>query len=257
MASHRGGLAGAPRPDPATPAPVRFLPQYDNVLLGHKDRSRIVVGGVTADGPTNSAAVYDAKEVEAGIAYLRQYMPEIKLGSHLFVGITDATMSHGEGWHFGRLGRLLERADKTSRILDVKYYILLPAAADVGTPFDDIQWAEDTFLDLVEDLGGRLDVADLRYDRRPSGAGRRHDAVGQCGHHGFADQRRGAQWAHDRYSEKHNRHRCAEHCGRGGFPNAQPEHHRQRKGQPAKRTNSWRRPAWPWPDRTLAGASGS
>jgi uncharacterized alpha-E superfamily protein len=66
---------------------------------------------------------------------------EIKLGSHLFVGITDATMSHGEGWHFGRLGRLLERADKTSRILDVKYYILLPAAADVGTPFDDIQWA--------------------------------------------------------------------------------------------------------------------
>jgi uncharacterized alpha-E superfamily protein len=42
---------------------------------------------------------------------------EIKMASHLFVGITDATMSHGEGWHFGRVGRLLERADKTSRIL--------------------------------------------------------------------------------------------------------------------------------------------
>jgi hypothetical protein len=32
----------APLPDPDTPAPVRFLPLYDNVALGHKDRSRIV-----------------------------------------------------------------------------------------------------------------------------------------------------------------------------------------------------------------------
>ena len=35
---------------------------------------------------------------------------------------------------------MLERADKTSRILDVKYFILLPKPTDVGTPFDDIQW---------------------------------------------------------------------------------------------------------------------
>jgi uncharacterized alpha-E superfamily protein len=63
------------------------------------------------------------------------------MASHLFEGLTNATMSHGEGWHFCRLGRLLERADKISRILDVKYFILLPSIADVGTPFDDIQWA--------------------------------------------------------------------------------------------------------------------
>jgi len=69
------------------------------------------------------------------------FFTEIKRASHLYVGITDATMSHGEGWHFGRLGRLLERADKTSRILDVKYFILLPSATDVGTPIDDIQWS--------------------------------------------------------------------------------------------------------------------
>ncbi|MGE0822015.1 MAG: alpha-E domain-containing protein [Candidatus Binatia bacterium] len=65
----------------------------------------------------------------------------VKTASHLFEGLTNATMSHGEGWHFCRMGRLLERADKTSRILDVKYYILLPAVTDIGTPFDDIQWA--------------------------------------------------------------------------------------------------------------------
>ena len=39
-------------------------------------------------------------------------------------------MSHGEAWHFARMGRLLERADKTSRILDVKYFILLPTPAE-------------------------------------------------------------------------------------------------------------------------------
>ncbi len=49
-------------------------------------------------------------------------------------------MSHGEGWHFGRLGQLLERADKTSRMLDVKYFLLLPSVDAVGSPIDDIQW---------------------------------------------------------------------------------------------------------------------
>jgi uncharacterized alpha-E superfamily protein len=63
------------------------------------------------------------------------------MASHLFAGITDATMSHGEGWNFCQLGRMLERADKTSRILDVKYFILLPTVVEVGTPYDDIQWA--------------------------------------------------------------------------------------------------------------------
>jgi uncharacterized alpha-E superfamily protein len=36
---------------------------------------------------------------------------------------------------------MLERADKTSRILDVKYFLLLPTASDIGTTSDDIQWA--------------------------------------------------------------------------------------------------------------------
>ena len=37
-----------PLPDPETPAPVRLLPQYDNVLLSHKDRSRFVGGDLAA-----------------------------------------------------------------------------------------------------------------------------------------------------------------------------------------------------------------
>jgi uncharacterized alpha-E superfamily protein len=65
----------------------------------------------------------------------------VRMAGHLFTGVTNATMTHNEAWHFCRLGRMLERADKTSRLLDVKYFLLLPTAADVGTTSDDIQWA--------------------------------------------------------------------------------------------------------------------
>jgi uncharacterized alpha-E superfamily protein len=71
---------------------------------------------------------------------LTHLLNEVKLSSHLFAGVMDATMSHGEGWHFGHMGRFLERADKTSRILDVKYFVLLPSTEDVGTPVDELGW---------------------------------------------------------------------------------------------------------------------
>jgi len=71
----------------------------------------------------------------------QELFASVKMASQMFAGVTDATMTHGEGWHFCRLGRKLERADKTSRILDVKYFLLLPTVDDVGTTVDDIQWA--------------------------------------------------------------------------------------------------------------------
>ncbi len=69
------------------------------------------------------------------------FTTEIIQGLQLVQGITAATISHGEAWHFGRLGRFLERADKTSRMLDVKYHILLPETREVGGPIDLIQWS--------------------------------------------------------------------------------------------------------------------
>lgn len=85
--------------------------------------------------------VKDAESSGLAIESPNEFYTRVKQESHLFVGITDSTMNHGEGWHFARLGRHIERADKTSRILDVKYYILLPKPEDVGTPIDNIEWA--------------------------------------------------------------------------------------------------------------------
>ena len=76
----------------------------------------------------------------ADLSNLYAFYPQVKMASHTFAGVMEATMSHNEGWHFGRLGRFLERADKTARILDVKYFILLPSVAAVGSPLDNLQW---------------------------------------------------------------------------------------------------------------------
>jgi uncharacterized alpha-E superfamily protein len=69
------------------------------------------------------------------------FFAAVRYGSHMFRGVMNATMSHNEAWHFARMGMFMERADKTSRILDVKYFILLPQVEYVGTPFDTLQWA--------------------------------------------------------------------------------------------------------------------
>src|SRR5215510_10233122 len=82
-----------------------------------------------------------AAENSSAHANPHEFFTEVKNANHLFNGITAATMTHGEPWHFFHMGRMLERADKTSRILDVKYFILLRSVHDIGTPFDDIQWA--------------------------------------------------------------------------------------------------------------------
>lgn len=86
-------------------------------------------------------AVQDVTRLSLSDENLEEFYRQIKLGSHLFEGITDVTMSHNEAWHFASIGRLLERADKTDRILDMKYFFLLPKVEDVGTPIDYLQWS--------------------------------------------------------------------------------------------------------------------
>ncbi len=68
------------------------------------------------------------------------FFAEVKRSCHLFEGLAHATMSHNEAWHFGQVGRYLERADKITRLLDVKYFILLPSLGYVGSALDELQW---------------------------------------------------------------------------------------------------------------------
>ena len=82
----------------------------------------------------------DNRSVGLALEDPHRFFKIIQMRSHLFTGLLDSTMSHGEAWNFARIGMMMERADKTSRILDVKYFMLLPQAELVNTPVDNIQW---------------------------------------------------------------------------------------------------------------------
>lgn len=136
--------------DPTAEAVMRFLTfdaEYPNSILSSvsqaRENARSVRDIISREmwqqlnefylmvlGASRSAAPED----------LVDFYNRVKFSGIYFEGVTDATLSRGEAWHFARLGRMLERADKTSRILDVKYFILLPAVRDVGTNVDQLGW---------------------------------------------------------------------------------------------------------------------
>ncbi len=74
------------------------------------------------------------------LADLYDYYREVRLSGHLFTGLMYNTMSRYSGWQFAHLGQMLERADKTARLLDVKYFILLPHGEAVDSALDTVQW---------------------------------------------------------------------------------------------------------------------
>lgn len=71
---------------------------------------------------------------------LQAFYASIRTASHLITGLSENTLSHDESWHFARMGRMLERADKTARILDVKYFLLLPRIEYFDSPYDAVEW---------------------------------------------------------------------------------------------------------------------
>lgn len=71
---------------------------------------------------------------------LNQALAAIRRESTLVRGATHGSMMRNEIYSFARAGTFLERADNTARILDVKYYLLLPSLAYVGTALDTGQW---------------------------------------------------------------------------------------------------------------------
>ncbi|WP_275784127.1 alpha-E domain-containing protein [Pararhizobium gei] len=73
-------------------------------------------------------------------ADLPEVIDAIKRRTGLIRGAFHGTMLRNEIFNFSRIGTFIERADNTARILDVKYYVLLPAVSQVGSSIDNVQW---------------------------------------------------------------------------------------------------------------------
>lgn len=71
---------------------------------------------------------------------LGEVLSAIRRQATLVRGAMEGTMLRNEVFNFARIGTFIERADNTARILDVKYYVLLPSVAWVGSSLDNVQW---------------------------------------------------------------------------------------------------------------------
>jgi len=68
------------------------------------------------------------------------YMRRVIDYCQLLAGSLSSTMSHDQAYNFIRMGRNIERADMTARVIDVRASNLLPSLSEELKPFDDIQW---------------------------------------------------------------------------------------------------------------------
>ncbi|MCB2073328.1 MAG: alpha-E domain-containing protein [Novosphingobium sp.] len=71
---------------------------------------------------------------------LGDVLAAIRQQATLVRGAMEGTMLRNEIFNFARMGTYIERSDNTARILDVKYYVLLPSISLVGSSLDNAQW---------------------------------------------------------------------------------------------------------------------
>ena len=72
---------------------------------------------------------------------LSRLCARIKEGVQTHTGITEGTLFRDQGWCFYQLGRLIERADQTTRLLDIRYHLLVPTTDDEGRRVAELtQW---------------------------------------------------------------------------------------------------------------------
>ena len=121
-----------------------------------RQNARLVRTGITGEVWEAINSAYMAlKDALARRVTERDLPAVLRLVRHhaaLVRGVTHGTMLRNDIYDFARLGTFLERADNTARILDVKYYVLLPSARSVGTSLDNVQW--ETILRSVSARGG-------------------------------------------------------------------------------------------------------
>ncbi len=94
-----------------------------------------------------------------------EFFRAVKEGIHLFQGITDSTMNHGEGWQFIEVGRYLERTSSVARLLDCHYRAFSDTPIRATIAGDFLQWTSLLKSCTAFEAYCKVYTADLRPDR--------------------------------------------------------------------------------------------
>lgn len=143
---------------------MRFLvtdPDYHNSVVSCLELARTNVKGLREMTPlslweeiNNLGRIFEGLDSVEGFSHKQtmQLCREVNRLHMLILGMVGETMARSEGYHLWQMGTYMERADKTSRMLHVKYFHLLPHLSQVGTIVDDARWCA-----LLQSLDARAD----------------------------------------------------------------------------------------------------
>lgn len=115
-----------------------------NAMAAARENARMTRTALTRDvwEAVNGKWLQLRKAIENGdhLTDLPKLLSEIRQHTSLVRGTITGTMLRNDIFRFVRLGIMIERADNTARILDTKYYVLLPSSSSVGSSLDLVQW---------------------------------------------------------------------------------------------------------------------
>ncbi len=114
------------------------------VIEGARNNARLVRTAITREvwESVNESwmVLKDALARRVNERDLPQILTLIRHRSAHVRGAFSGTMLRNDIYNFARIDTFVERADNTARLLDVKYYVLLPSAQAVGSNLDNVQW---------------------------------------------------------------------------------------------------------------------
>ena len=115
-----------------------------SVIDGARDNAKLVRTALTREvwEATNECWITLNAALRRPVAEpdLPDVLATIRRQNALVQGALSGTMLRNDIYSFAHLGTFVERADSTARILDVKYYVLLPSVSFIGSSLDNVQW---------------------------------------------------------------------------------------------------------------------
>jgi uncharacterized alpha-E superfamily protein len=96
---------------------------------------------------------------------LSEFLPTLIDGVHLFQGVTDTTLSHGEGWQFLQVGRFLERAWATAKLIDIYHRDVFTQNEEAADAYEYLEWIGLLRTCTAFEAYCKVYTADVTYER--------------------------------------------------------------------------------------------